>query len=634
MRWLCGTILTGLAGCVLIGGAIMAATNRGPQTGPATGAAKSTLALAPGGDRHSNSTRKSDRIVTTDRTVNESRHTFKVTTVTRVGEREVVRTRPVTRISASLGAPVAASLKIPAFNPLSIMVDNGGAKPEDVGPAPDGDVSYVVLDLDTVPVRADDGPSVALSDVLTKVRETAAFTALNDSVRRTAFTGTGPVLALAGPTRSISLPSATVRGTLAPFASGGLPIVPGMTVMTKTLPTQEPVPAATAAAGAGPAETERMVVIRAGDRIGDLLQEAGASAESAAAIVTALGSIRASAGQRLRIVFAVGSGKGQPLRVSLLSGEHTETTVVLSDTGGYAAVAGPLEIAQEAEDEEDEEAPVAGRRPRLYESLYATAMAKGMPKPVLDEVIRVFGHDADFQRRVDGADGFEVLYASDEDGNVEGSRPELLFSSLMVGGETRRYYRFQVPGGDGADYFDEEGRSVRKFLVRKPLSGGTVTRGFGMMRHPILGYSKMHTGVDWGAPRGSPIYAAGNGVVTKADWDGGYGRRVQIRHTNGYETSYGHMSAFARGIQSGTRVRQGQLIGYVGSTGLSTGPHLHYEIAVNGRFVNPLRIRVPRERELDGEQMAAFRQERERIDQLVGRGVNSAGIAVTNRSGG
>ena len=143
--------------------------------------------------------------------------------------------------------------------------------------------------------------------------------------------------------------------------------------------------------------------------------------------------------------------------------------------------------------------------------------------------------------------------------------------------------------------------------------------GFGSRRHPLLHYTKMHTGVDWAAPLGTPIYASGNGVIDKVGWESGYGKYVRIRHSNGYETAYGHMTAFARSTQPGARVRQGQVIGYVGSTGLSTGPHLHYEILVNGRFVDPLRLKLPRGRVLDGSLLANFEQERDRLDNMIAR---------------
>jgi murein DD-endopeptidase MepM/ murein hydrolase activator NlpD len=195
----------------------------------------------------------------------------------------------------------------------------------------------------------------------------------------------------------------------------------------------------------------------------------------------------------------------------------------------------------------------------------------------------------------------------------------VLYATLTVGGETKKFYRFQSPDDGLVDYYDEAGKSAKKFLVRKPVAEGIMRSSFGIRRHPILGYTKMHTGVDWAAPTGTPIYAAGNGVIEKAGWESGYGKFVLIRHNNGYESAYGHMSAFARGIDENTRVRQGQVIGFVGSTGLSTGSHVHYEIRVNGRFVDPMRIKLPRGRELQGPMLAAFDSERERLDNIMAR---------------
>jgi murein DD-endopeptidase MepM/ murein hydrolase activator NlpD len=179
------------------------------------------------------------------------------------------------------------------------------------------------------------------------------------------------------------------------------------------------------------------------------------------------------------------------------------------------------------------------------------------------------------------------------------------------------------------DYYDETGKSAKKFLVRKPVVEGLLRSVFGPRKHPILGYVKMHTGIDWSAPHGTPIFSAGNGIVEKAEREGGYGKYVRIRHANGYQTAYGHMTAFAKGIQSGVRVTQGQVIGYVGSTGLSTGAHLHYEILINGRFVDPMRIKLPRGRSLDGQFLTAFDKERERIDTLVMRSAAPERLAQT-----
>jgi murein DD-endopeptidase MepM/ murein hydrolase activator NlpD len=236
--------------------------------------------------------------------------------------------------------------------------------------------------------------------------------------------------------------------------------------------------------------------------------------------------------------------------------------------------------------------------------------------------VRIFGYDVDFQRRVSPGDTFEVFYGADED-NV---KPEILFAALTINGEARRVYRYQ--GDDGTvDFFDDAGRSLKKFLLRKPISDGILRSGFGSRYHPILGYSRPHTGVDWANRIGTPIVAAGNGTVIKAEWDSGYGRRIEVQHTNGYVTAYSHMSGFGKGISPGVRVKQGQVIGYVGNTGLSTGPHLHYEVIINGSFVDPLKIRLPRGRELEGRGLADFKRQLEQVDELMTHANTSASLS-------
>jgi murein DD-endopeptidase MepM/ murein hydrolase activator NlpD len=250
-----------------------------------------------------------------------------------------------------------------------------------------------------------------------------------------------------------------------------------------------------------------------------------------------------------------------------------------------------------------------------------------MPRAVIESLLRIYSYDVDFQYKTQPGDSFDVLFAGEEENDA---KSEVLFASLTVGGDTKRFYRFQTPDDGLVDYYDETGKSAKKFLVRKPLATGIMRSGFGGRNHPLLGYHKMHTGVDWAAPLGTPIYASGNGLVDKVGWESGYGKYIRLRHANGYETAYGHMTAFARAIQPGARVRQGQVIGYVGSTGLSTGPHLHYEILVNGRFVDPLRLRLPRGRVLDGAVLAGFEQERDRLENMLTR--TGSRVAQTTQS--
>ncbi len=269
-----------------------------------------------------------------------------------------------------------------------------------------------------------------------------------------------------------------------------------------------------------------------------------------------------------------------------------------------------------ADDDEDDE---RGGGIRLYDSIYETAMRDKVPMPIIEDMIRIYSYDVDFQRRVQPGDSFEVFYAGDDEtpGASADAKSEVLFAALTVDGETKRYFRYQTPDDSVVDYYDETGKSAKKFLVRKPVNNGILRSAFGGRRHPILGYTRAHTGVDWAAPFGTPIFASGNGSIERVGWEGGYGKFVLIKHPNGYETAYGHMTAYAKGMEPGKSVRQGQIIGFVGSTGLSTGPHVHYEIRVNGRFVDPMRIRLPRGRSLEGPMLASFEQERDRLQGMM-----------------
>jgi murein DD-endopeptidase MepM/ murein hydrolase activator NlpD len=224
-------------------------------------------------------------------------------------------------------------------------------------------------------------------------------------------------------------------------------------------------------------------------------------------------------------------------------------------------------------------------------------------------------------------DSFEAFYDESDDND---GHDKLLYAQITTRNETYRYYRYRT-GDDGlVDYYDENGRSTRKFLMRKPIAAGETRSGFGYRRHPVLGYFKMHTGVDWSAPIGTPIFSAGNGTVLTAGWHSGYGRRVEVQHANGYVTAYNHLSGFGRGITEGVRVRQGQIVGYLGSSGLSTGPHLHYEVMVNGHFVDPMRVKLARTREMEGKMLGDFKRERDRIDALMARAPNGTRVAARN----
>jgi murein DD-endopeptidase MepM/ murein hydrolase activator NlpD len=252
---------------------------------------------------------------------------------------------------------------------------------------------------------------------------------------------------------------------------------------------------------------------------------------------------------------------------------------------------------------------------RVGSSLYATAKDYKVPDYITAELTRVFAYDVDFQRQVQASDSFEVFYGNPLTGSSK-KRKVLHYAQLTLGGKTKTYYRFTTADGS-TDYYDENGRSATKSLLKTPVSGFKLTSGYGMRRHPLLGYNKMHAGIDFGAPYGTPIRAAGNAKVEVAGRFGAYGIAVKLKHTGKYQTLYGHMSRIADGIRRGASVRQGQVIGYVGSTGRSTGPHLHYEVRVNNRPVNPTRVKASGARELAGKDLKAFKNLKTRIIAMM-----------------
>lgn len=259
---------------------------------------------------------------------------------------------------------------------------------------------------------------------------------------------------------------------------------------------------------------------------------------------------------------------------------------------------------------------VAAAQGRIRSSLYEAAVRDGVPARIVAELIRLYSWEVDFQREIQPGDGFHLAYEQflGADGELL-SYGDIVFAQLTLSDEKKPLYRFET--SSGTDYFDTAGRSARRALLRTPVDGARLTSGFGKRKHPILGFTKLHRGVDFAAPAGTPILAAGDGVVVFRGNKGGYGRYILVRHNAQYSTAYGHLSRFKRGVTKSSRVRQGQVIGFVGSSGLSTGPHLHYEIHRNGRQINPLSVKMPSGTVLTGDALARFESAREKIDGMV-----------------
>jgi murein DD-endopeptidase MepM/ murein hydrolase activator NlpD len=616
VQWFSGTILTGLCGAALMGGAVYVALDGEANFAAVPERVEAVLRGTFTGDRVAAGPRKSDRLPPAGE-INSARHVFRISTPSRAGDREIMRARAYTRVASNLSLSVTeVSANVPPFNPARLLMDNGRGNAvvgeDSPGAEPDAEVSFVTRDLTTVLPKAKIAAAVPLDEVIARVRDAAEWLGAGKRA---------PIIAPdqqpGGRTR---LAYATEGSDIDPYAGFEARIVPeNITLLPKS----------SAQANGGNPWNERTIVVKKSETASSILRDLAATPDEIKAIIAVLGARGRDGGlregQKVRLLFAAADNgqRQRVVRLVVVGDSAVEAVVALSDTGKYVAVdvqhGGP-EVADAAnEDDENDTSAV-----RLYQSVYETALRNQVPRPVIDDLIRVYSYDVDFQRKAQPGDSFEVLYSGDEEADT---RSEVLFASLTVGGETKRFYRFQSPDDSVVDYYDESGKSAKKFLVRKPVGPGIMRSGFGFRRHPILGYSKMHTGVDWGAAFGTPIFASGNGVIDKAGWEGGYGKYVRIKHNNGYETAYGHMSAFAKGIEPGKRVRQGQVIGFVGSTGLSTGAHVHYEIVVNGRFVDPMRIRLPRGRVLEGTMLANFEKERDRLDGMMNRKATATPVA-------
>jgi murein DD-endopeptidase MepM/ murein hydrolase activator NlpD len=610
VQWFAGTILTALCGAALMGGAVFTSLDGETNFASLPEQVEVVLrgALGMGADRLGVS-RKTDRLPTVDEP-SFARQVIRVSTISQVGNHEVVRVRPFVRFAGNLALNATEiSANIPAFNPQRLLAESApsGSEPGEVPEAqPDAEVAFVMRNLPTILPKVKIALLTPRDEVIARVRQAAEWSekSANQNEIPLAANITGIKLAYAG------------VGGEDPYAGFEARVVPeNITLLPKT----------TKKTTGGNPFDERAIVAKKGDSLASILTELGATKEEVGAIAQALGSLGADSavkeGQRLRVLLSPVSDDSerlQPVRVIIVDDDAVDSVIALSDTGHYVAV-DATNVDAEIAERTEESVPENAVGVSLYQSVYETALRNNVPRPIIDDIIRIYSFDLDFQRKVQPGDSIEVVYAGDDDGPAADTPNDVLYAALTISGETKKVYRFQSPDDGLIDYYDEAGKSAKKFLVRKPIADGVMRSGFGLRRHPILGYVKMHTGVDWAAPRGTPIYASGNGVIVKKGWESGYGKFIKISHNNGYESAYGHMSAYARGINEGVHVRQGQVIGFAGSTGLSTGSHLHFEIRINARFVDPMRIKLPRGRELRGPVLTAFEQERAHIDDIVSR---------------
>lgn len=372
---------------------------------------------------------------------------------------------------------------------------------------------------------------------------------------------------------------------------------------------------------------EEIIKIGKGDTFGEVLQRAGLSpveVHNAAEVIKKHYDPRAlKLGQTVRLRYDRAEDAAGAQLASLAMEIDAVRSVNLSrdDSAlGFKAEIDEKEILRKVE----------ARRADIETSLYGSALKAGLPRAVVADAIRVYSYDVDFQRDVRRGDSMEVLYEQyeTEDGR-QVKTGDILMARINVGGVVKTAYRYETKDGR-VDFFTEDGKSMRKALMKTPIDGARISSGFGVRRHPVLGYTKMHKGMDFAAPTGTPIYAAGDGTIERAGRFSSYGNYVSIRHNGATKTAYAHMSRFAKGITPGTRVKQGQVIGYVGTTGRSTGPHLHFEVIENGVQVNPRNMKTQQGESLKGTELAHFKDQIRRIDSQFAsltRGMKMASVS-------
>ncbi|HEX5931868.1 MAG TPA: M23 family metallopeptidase, partial [Methyloceanibacter sp.] len=597
IKWLASTCLAGVVGVCLIGVAIYASLNMEDGSGMVSSIKRASLAaLEPmrtatlAKSWQSAGGHKEDRIHMTEAGF-ATRQVIHDTVIERHGSREFITIKPYLRIMAGLATePPADADELPPFNPFKLYSDStpvgASGEAEDAPQA----VTVNVVEVPGGILPQSDGVELKPEDVGRLVAEAAEIFAYAEG----ATAGDGE--------------ARLIQAAYRP--EEGLGASPQTTVIRKSAEDVAEEEEDTFDDLFAGAETKTLTVGR-GDTLMSLFTKIDAEPSQAKEITETFEPIFAAkdlkSGQEVRFTLVPApsdSGQMEPAKVSIFAKGTHLATVVRNRQGLFVASAEAIgnDVKQQQ----------AAARATLYTSFYHAALAQKMPAETILKLLRVHSYDVDFKQRVKAGDSFDMFF----DGGDEGELGELLYTSMTIDGAIRKFYRFRTPD-DVVDYYDEQGNSAKKFLMRNPVKGGRYTSGFGDRRHPLLRKIRMHTGVDWAAPSGTPILAAGDGTVERVGREGGYGNYVRIRHANGFATAYGHMVRFAAGVEPGVAVKQGQIIGYVGSTGFSTGPHLHFEVLVNNSFVNPMTIQVPRGLQLTGRQLAEFQRERRRIETLM-----------------
>ncbi len=641
LRWLVSTCVTGAVGLAAIGFVLVSATDERQQDEMLTSLRQLQEEPMMGGEpdpakqrarKLRQAKRKTDQLETTTRGVS-TLHVIHETERARRYGREYITIKPFGLVEARLATRLAPTMDdIPKFDAFKLVARAAPSNPQTPasGAAGPANVSVNFVQLVGGIVPAEDGQQLSLDDVVKLVAKTS--NAQTDG----GFSDAGyidPSQVGAAAEGAAELRRGLKAAQAGQEASGqagakqsAKPGRPAPPPNTTDIAKNVLEPEAEESEGID----QRIIRVASGETLYGILVREGIEPSVITRVITAARDVAPTLslapGDDIHVALTASpviAGASSLVKFAIFSaGQVHRVTVLVDEEGNYTAHPEPRGVLlPQALAAAARPARQSTQRATLYQSIFQAARLQNLPAPMVTRILRIHIFDTDFKRRVGPGDGVNIFFDMQEDENGREDGPgELLYTSLIVGGEKRGFYRFRLPDGT-VDYYDQDGRSAKKFLMKKPLRDPRVvfTSGYGYRMHPILKVRRLHTGVDFAGPVGVRILAAGDGVVTKAGWRGAYGNSVIIRHANGYETTYSHLSRIARGIADGARVTQGQVIGRMGSTGRSTGSHLHFEVKLNGRFLNPSTIPVPRGRVLKNGVLEAFRRERDRIDELMRR---------------
>ncbi|MCZ2328894.1 M23 family metallopeptidase [Bartonella sp. F02] len=626
IRWLAGTILTGVTSCILMGIALFTALDEQKLLGKTP----QWFTWSHWSRKQDSNTNgyKGDRIAPTHaRQSFDSKRQFELSVLQQKGDAKIVQTQKFQWIRMALAEERPGQYTYPKFDALSIFADNAQnqmTQQKDTehisGHIYSAKVQTTIIlrNRDFIVQQINfDGSDRLTEDDVQKELQSAGFNLekINDPLS---------ILTLIDPLQLESL-SSTSKLTDAPEVRI---IQENVTVS----PQNHRIDLSKNYA-------EDIIPIQKEQRIWDALKKLNYTKEQMeqidAALTAANDSELLAKGSLLRIGVITQQGEEDHLvRVSIYQGMRHILTIALNDENEFVESTEP-EMSYALKAALQNGIPhsyiSAAKLPTVYDAIYHAVLSHHMPQSISLSLIRLLATNIDMKSRITPTDQLEIFYAIPEQKNTEKNnknkntkarkqiayaKPEIRYVSATFGKVTYKYYLYQSNDGS-IDYYDSEGKSSKPFLLRKPIPNGVLGSPFGARKHPILGYVRMHTGVDWVAPKGSPIIAVGDGVVTRVGVAGGYGNHTEIRHANGYVSSYSHQSRYAPGIKPGVYVRQGQVIGYVGATGMATGPHCHFEIIVNGTKVDPMRIRFPDSKALTNQDLQAFLREKHNIDALI-----------------